>query len=128
MEALRATQKKFGSRAMLTAIVIGFVLILMGFKPIGKGLVLGTCFSILNFVLIGEMLPLRLGRSQRRTFLFSMSSIFVRYTILAIPLIVAFYYEQFHLGGVIAGLFMIQFVILTDTLLNKTAVFSGRTL
>jgi hypothetical protein len=128
MEAVRETQKKFGSRAMLTAIALGFVLILMGFKPMGKGLVLGTCFSILNFVLIGEMLPLRLGRSQRRTFLFSMSSIFVRYTILAIPLIVAFYYEQFHLGGVIAGLFMIQFVILTDTLLNKTAVFSGRTL
>ncbi len=124
MEAVRETQKKFGSRAMLTAIALGFVLILAGFKPVGKGLVLGTIFSILNFVLIGELLPMRLGRSKRKTFLFSLSSIFIRYVLLAIPLVVAFNYEQFHLGGVIAGLFMIQCVILTDAFINRTAIFT----
>jgi hypothetical protein len=124
MEAVRETQKKFGSRAMITAILLGFVLILAGFKPVGKGLVLGTIFSIVNFVLIGELLPMRIGRSKRKTFFFSLSSIFIRYALLATPLVLAFYYEQFNLGGVIAGLFMIQFVILTDALKNKTAVFT----
>jgi len=122
MEAVRETQKKFGSRAMITAIALGFVLILVGFKPVGKGLVLGTIFSILNFVLIGELLPMQLDRSKRKTFLFSLSSILIRYVLLAIPLVVAFYYEQFNIGGVIAGLFMIQLVILTDTLINRSAV------
>ena len=111
---------------MITAIALGFALILMGYKPLGKGLVLGTCFSILNFVLIGEFLPLRLGRSKRKTLLFSMSSIFFRYAIMAIPLIGAIYYEQFHWGGVVVGLFMIQLVILADTLLNRPAVYTGR--
>ena len=124
MEAVRETQKKFGSRAMIAAIALGFVLILAGFKPVGKGLVLGTIFSILNFVLIGELLPMRLGRSKRKTFLFSLSSIFIRYVLLAIPLVVAFNYEQFNLGGVIAGLFMIQLVILTDAFVNRTALFT----
>jgi len=122
MEAVRETQKKFGSRAMITAIALGFVLILVGFKPVGKGLVLGTIFSILNFVLIGELLPMQVDRSKRKTFLFSLSSILIRYVLLAIPLVVAFYYEQFNIGGVIAGLFMIQLVILTDTLINRSAV------
>jgi len=124
MEAVRETQKKFGSRAMITAILLGFVLILAGFKPEGKGLVLGTIFSIFNFVLIGELLPMRVGRSKRKTFWFSLSAVFFRYALLAIPLVVAFYYEQFNIGGVIAGLFMIQFVILTDALKNRTAVFT----
>ncbi len=124
MEAVRETQKKFGSRAMITAIALGFVLILAGFKPVGKGLVLGTIFSILNFVLIGELLPMRLGRSKRKAFLFSLSSIIIRYALLATPLVVALIYEQFNIGGVIAGLFMIQFVILTDALINRSAVFT----
>ena len=124
MEAVRETQKKFGSRAILVAIALGFVLILAGFKPEGKGLVLGTLFSILNFVLIGELLPMRLGSSQRKTFLFSLSSIFIRYIIMAIPLVAAIYYEQFSLLGVIVGLFMIQFVIMVESLINRQTVYT----
>ena len=124
MEAVRETQKKFGSRAMLVAIALGFILILAGFKPEGKGLVLGTLFSILNFVLIGEFLPMRLGRSKRQTFLFSLSSIFIRYIIMAIPLVAALCYEQFSLVGVIAGLFMIQIVIVIESLIDRRAVYT----
>ena len=119
MEAVRETQKKFGSRAILVAIALGFILILAGFKPEGKGLVLGTLFSILNFVLIGEFLPMRLGHSKHKTLLFSLSSIFIRYAIMAIPLLAGIYYEQFSLMGVIAGLFMVQFVIMIESLMNR---------
>ena len=126
MEAVRDTQKKFGSRALVTAIVLGFALILAGFKPLGKGLVLGTVFSILNFVLMGALLPLRLNRSKRQTTVFSMSSILVRYTLLAIPLILAFKIDSFDLWGVTAGLFMIQFMILTDSIINAVPIFSAK--
>lgn len=124
MEAVRETQKKFGSRAMLAAIALGFLLILAGFKPEGKGLVLGTLFSIVNFVLIGELLPMRLGRSKRKAFLFSLSSVAIRYAIMAIPLVAAIYYEQFSLVGVIVGLFMIQLVIMADSLVHRTTVYT----
>ena len=124
MEAVRETQKKFGSRAILVAIALGFILILAGFKPEGKGLVLGTLFSILNFVLIGEFLPMRLGHSKGKTFFFSLSSLCIRYILMAIPLVAAIYFEQFSLIGVIAGLFMIQFVILVESLMNRRTVYT----
>ena len=118
MESVRQTQKKYGSRAMIIAIIAGFFLILAGQRTIGKGLILGTVFSVINFVMIGQTLPLRLSRTKRKTFLFSLGSIVFRYTLLAVPLILAIKFEQFDLLAAICGIFMIQLVILVDYLLN----------
>ena len=71
MDAIRETQKKYCSRAILAAIFVGLVFILMGQNAIGKGLILGTLFSIVNFVLLGETLPLKAGQSRGKSFLFS---------------------------------------------------------
>ena len=114
MEPVKQTQKKYGSRAIWVAIALGFGCFLLGYKPIGKGLVLGTIFSVINFVLIGQTLPLRIGHSKRTTFVFSLGSIFFRYVLMAVPVVVAIKYEQFDLVGTILGLFMIQLVILAD--------------
>ena len=118
MESVRQTQKKYGSRAMIIAIIAGFFLILAGQKAIGKGLILGTVFSVINFVMIGQTLPLRLSQTKRKTFLFSLGSITFRYTLLAVPLILAIKFDQFDLPAAICGIFMIQLVILADYLLN----------
>jgi len=69
MASIRETQKKYCSRALAAAIVIGLCLILLGMKPIAKGLILGSVFSIVNFILIGETLPMRMGRSGRSGFM-----------------------------------------------------------
>jgi hypothetical protein len=118
METVSQTQKKYGSRAMVVAIIAGFILILAGLKPVGKGLVLGSIFSVINFVLIGQTLPLRLSQTKRKAFLVSLGSIFFRYAFLAVPLIVAVKYEQFDLPAAIFGIFMIQLIILADYLLK----------
>jgi len=99
---------------MWTAIVIGICFFVAGQKPWGKGLVLGAIFSIANFVLIGQTLPLRIGKSKRKTFFLSLGSIFFRYILMALPIIVALKFEQFNLVAAIIGLFMIQYVILAD--------------
>ena len=99
---------------MTAAIFAGFLLILIDQKPIGKGLILGTVFSIANFILIGQTLPLRLGQSKGKTFLFSLGSIFFRYFIIAVPLIMAIKLEQYNLFSTIFGIFLIQFFILAD--------------
>jgi predicted lysophospholipase L1 biosynthesis ABC-type transport system permease subunit len=127
MESVSQTQKKYGSRVMVVAIIAGFILILAGLKPVGKGLVLGSIFSVINFVLIGQTLPMRLSQTKRRTFLLSLGSIFFRYALLAVPLIVAVKYEQFDLPAAIFGIFMIQLVILADYLLKLITSREGQT-
>jgi asparagine N-glycosylation enzyme membrane subunit Stt3 len=118
MEALRQTQRRYATTALTLAIIVGLLFILMGQKPIGKGLLLGTIFSVINFILIGETIPLRAGKSRGTTFFISLGSIGLRYLLLAIPLVVAVKFKQFNLLASILGIFMIQFVILGDYLLK----------
>lgn len=106
---------------MALSILAGLLFILIGLKPVGKGLILGTLFSVINFILIAQTLPLRLSQSKKKTFLLSIGSIFFRYALLAVPLIVAVKYEQFSFPAAACGIFMIQLVIMADHLLNFTA-------
>jgi hypothetical protein len=124
MESVKQTQKKYGSRAIWIAIAIGLCFVLAGHKSVGKGLVLGTVFSVINFILIGQSLPLRIGKSKRKTFLLSLGSIIFRYVLLAIPIVAAVKFEQFNLVSAIVGIFMIQVVILADHIF--TLVFADR--
>jgi hypothetical protein len=116
MESIRRTQKKYGSRALAIAVIIGFGTVLIGQNSLGKGLVLGTLFSVVNFILMGETLPLKLGRSSKTTFFISLFSMLLRYLLLAVPLIIAVKYEQFHILSAIIGVFMVQVVIVADHL------------
>jgi len=118
MEPVKQTQKKYGSRAIWIAIIIGLCFFLAGQKPLGKGLILGAIFSVANFILIGQTLPLRIGRSKRKTFFLSLGSIFFRYALMALPIVVAVKFDQFDLVAAVIGLFMIQLVILADHFLK----------
>ena len=114
IKSVRATEKKYASRAIWIAIGVGLCFFLAGQKPVGKGMILGAIFSVTNFILIGKTLPLRIGKSKRKTFFFSLGSIFFRYVLMALPILVAVKFEQFNLVAAIIGLFMIQIVILAD--------------
>ncbi len=118
MEQIRQTQKKYCSLAITLAIFAGVSFFLFGLKPIGKGLILGTIFSILNFILMGESLPMKIGQPKKKTFAISFGSIFFRYGLMAIPVIAAIKLEQFNIASTVFGLFMIQFVILTDEIIR----------
>ena len=102
---------------MMVAVIAGFFLIFIGHQPIGKGLVLGAIFSVVNFVLMGETLPMRLGKSKRKTVTLALGTMMFRYVLLAIPLVVAIKFDQFNVFATILGIFMIQLVILGDHLL-----------
>jgi hypothetical protein len=118
MEAVKQVQKKYTSIALTLSIAVGLFFILMGHKPAGKGLMLGTIFSVLNFILMGKSIALNFGRSKAKTFSLSMGSIIFRYLLLAIPLIVAVRYAQFNLVAAVLGIFMIQLVILAEHVLS----------
>ena len=123
MESVKDTQKKYGSLAVTAAIFIGLVMILAGYKPVGKGLILGSLFSVINFVLMGETLPVKMGKSRRTAIFWSLGSILFRYLLMAIPLFLAIKMEQFSLIASICGLFMVQMMILADHLV--VSIFSG---
>jgi hypothetical protein len=114
MEAIREVQKRYCSAALAVAVPLALSFVFVGMKPAGKGLVLGALFSILNFVLMGQALPLRLGRTRTASIAVSFGSLGFRYLLLAIPLIVALRVESFHPVTTVFGIFMIQIVILAD--------------
>lgn len=87
---------------------------LIGQVSIGKGVILGTLFSILNFIIMGETLPRQLTEEKRGAFLRSLGVISVRYGLLAIPLYVGIKNPKFNLFAVIAGIFSIQLLIVID--------------
>jgi len=103
----------------MTAIAIGGLLILAGQQPVGKGVILGTLFSILNFILIGETLPLKLGKTKGKTFFVTLGSIILRYGLMALPLILAVKLDQFSVLAVVFGIFMIQIMIITEPLVRR---------
>lgn len=119
MESIKDTQKRYASRAMIVAICVALVAILLGYRPFGKGLVLGTLFSILNFILMGAMLPAKLHSSKNRAALKSFSGIFFRHGLLAVPLIAAIKLAQFDLTATIMGLFMVPAGILFDHIVKQ---------
>jgi len=113
--AVKATQKRYCSRAIVAAIIFGLPFIFGGYAPIGKGLILGTIFSILNFILIAESLPKKVGADTRRKqTTVSLSSIGIRFTLLAIPIVSAIKLEQFELVTTVIGIFMVQLTIVAD--------------
>lgn len=114
MEAIRQIQKKYCSRAITAAIFAGLFFVLIGYAPIGKGLILGTIFSIINFILMGETLPMRLDKTKGQAFAASLGSMVFRYIILAVPLIIGIKYEPYNIFAVIAGIFVVQFLILAE--------------
>jgi hypothetical protein len=118
---LRQIQKRFGARALTIAIVLAVVTILSGHKELGKGLVLGTLFSILNFILMAEFLPARLSPDRRRASAWALGGIALRYALLAVPLILAVKSGAFSFATTAAGLFMVPLVALIDSLTASAA-------
>lgn len=119
MKEIKDIQKKYCSQAMFFAIIGAVVLIILGQKAIGKGLVLGTIFSIINFVIMGQIIPFKLARSHSRpkAGILSLGSIFFRFAILSVPLIISVKIDAIHLIGVVIGLFMVQLTLLFDHLI-----------
>jgi branched-subunit amino acid transport protein AzlD len=113
------TQKRYGTTAMMAAIFMGMLFILLGYKAEAKGLILGSIFSVLNFVVMGEILPLIVGPSRKRSSFISFGSIVIRHGLLAVPLIVALKMEQLDFATTVCGLFMVQIVIMGDHLIKR---------
>ncbi|MFP4194887.1 MAG: ATP synthase subunit I [Desulfosalsimonas sp.] len=113
-EQIRKTEKKYSSAAIMLAVCVAVILIAAGMKPAGKGLILGTLFSIINFVVMGETLPGKIAGTRTRASIYSGMLLLLRYGLLAVPLILAIKLEAINLAATVAGLFMIQIMIVAE--------------
>ncbi|MBT8342625.1 MAG: hypothetical protein HKP58_00240 [Desulfatitalea sp.] len=107
-------QKRICSKALIIAIIVASAGMALGAKPIAKGFLLGALFSILNFTLMALSLPLRLNFGPRQTFVRCLGSIWCRYLVLAVPLVLATQTAMFDFFAAAVGIFTVQGVILFD--------------
>lgn len=114
METVKAIQKRYASPAIFCAIIFCAVMIGIGHPAIGKGFLLGTLLSIVNFILIGASLPKRLAETKRAATGKSFFSLAVRFAIMGGGLYFALSSETFSFAATAAGLFSVQITILAD--------------
>lgn len=115
MEAVRSVQRRYGALALGAALGIGAALMLAGKIAAGKGLILGTVFSVIHFTLMGESLVRKVVSGGSSGALYPLVSLLGRYLLLAVPLVAAVKLAAFDLLGTAAGVFMVQLCILADT-------------
>jgi len=118
METLKQLQKRYCSLAMALAIGGALVFVVFGYKPLGRGLVLGTLFSIINFILMGQNIQARMGKTQARTTFLALVSVFFRFALMAVPIVVAVKFEPYHIATAVIGLFMVQIVLFAENIKN----------
>ena len=116
---IQKTLQRYCSLSLGFATVAGAIMIFAGFRPLGKGLILGAVFSVVNFLLMASALPMSIKPGRRKPFLFSLGSIYLRYALMAVPLVMAFKQESFAVSTVAVGLFMVQLTILGDQLWGR---------
>ena len=118
-EGVDRFQRRICFWAMTCALALAFIFLFFHEKSIAKGVVLGTCFSIINFLLMGKSIPKILGRSRTKANAMGFMSILLRYFFLAIPLVIGMKYASFNFIAVVIGIFAIQIVMLVDHLAIK---------
>ncbi len=118
-QPLRLTLHRYCTSALIIAIALGGLMMLIGLRPMGKGLILGAIFSVLNFILMATALPIRIGLGRGKAFVFSLGSICLRYALLAIPLFLSIHMDPIAVSTVAVGLFMVQIAILGDQLWTR---------
>jgi hypothetical protein len=112
-------QKHYIRLALILAVLLGGVLMAIGQRPLGKGIILGALFGIVNFVLMALALPMRLRYDRGKAMLFALSSIYVRLALMALPLIWALKHDAVALTTTAVGLFLVQIAIFGDHLWTK---------
>jgi hypothetical protein len=112
-------QKRICSLAIFVSLGAASGLIIMGQNAIAKGLLLGTLFSIANFVLLGFSVPLTIGKTRTRASFMSLTSLLIRFALLAIPMVVGMKSAAFSFGAVVVGVFSIQIITLVEYLVVR---------
>jgi hypothetical protein len=101
---------------------VAVIFLFLDQKAIAKGLVLGTIFSVINFILLGRSLPRVIGHSRKSATMIGFVGILSRYVLLAVPMIIAVKSTSFDFIAVVVGIFSVQIAVLVNHFFAREAV------
>jgi hypothetical protein len=111
MEQLIAFKKIITIQILVLAGLVAAVALLLNYPTVAKGFVLGSFFSLLNFLVMARSTAKRLGQTRRLATASSGANIVVRLGLMAVPLYAAITMPQFNAVAAAAGLFNLQISI-----------------
>ena len=111
MEQLNTFKKVITFQILVLAGLVAMVGLLFGYPAVAKGFVLGSLFSLLNFLVMARGTARRLGQSRGRATASSGANLVVRLALMAAPLYLAITMPQFNIVATAAGLFNLQLSI-----------------
>ena len=109
-------QRRLARGGFTAVVAVALVMYVAGYGSLARGVVLGALFSVLNFVLMAQILPYQLGvgRNRGRASLVALGSLGLRLALMAVPLIVSARSDRFNFWATAAGLFTIPVSIFVD--------------
>lgn len=126
MENLTSFKKAICLQILITAAVVATFLTALGYFTAAKGLVLGSLFSLANFLVMSHLLLRRLGKTKRGASIEGGFSMLMRMVIMGAPIYIAYTKpDAYNLVWTIVGIFNLQASILIRSLIiERFFVFS----
>ena len=112
MEELIKFRKTVILQILVTAALVAAVTVLLGYRAAAKGFVLGSLFSLVNFLFMFRHTAGRVGDSRKAASGKSFLSMIIRMALLAVPLYVAMVRPEIDLIWAVAGILNLQISIL----------------
>jgi len=128
LAAYHAYERLVSRRSFRAAVGLSLGLYLLGYSEVGKGLVLGAVFSVLNFALMAQCLPLQvgLGAHRRKATFVALASVLLRFVLMAVPLGIGLRSDRFSFWAVVVGLFSIPLGIVAERVVFRKRLDSQR--
>ena len=118
METISPFQRRYCGSALAAAILIGLGAYLAGWPAATRGIILGSLFSCLNFILLGQSLTRKLTSNHRQGTLLALAAQLGRYLLWAVPVVVAVKWPAVDLPSTVAGIFMVPVCIILDSVVG----------
>lgn len=118
-------KKAIAFQILVTAAVVAAGAILLGYVSAAKGFVLGSLFSLGNFLIMAHQAPGRLGQNRNKAAAGSFISLLLRLGLLALPLFLAIRLPGINLIWTVIGIFNLQVSILIYSLVIQRFKAAG---
>ncbi len=126
MENILKFKKAIVYQILITAAVFAAGALIFNQMPAAKGFVLGSLFSLINFLFMVRHTPNRLGKERKAATVHSGLSLVFRLGILAVPLYLAIRRPEINLVFTIIGIFNLQISIIIYGLLVERFLYVDR--
>ena len=108
MNQLVTFRKIIAYQILITAGLVGGICLLLGYEAAAKGFVLGSVFSLFNFLIMFRHAPNLLGKDRKAATASSGLNLVIRLALLAVPIYIGIRWSEFDLIWTLIGVFNLQ--------------------